>query len=102
MTLIFISDELRLLNGHINTTVSVFLFKPFCSYLLYRQAQHQPTNNPNASKFAQKFGSSDVCPRCGKAVYAAEKVVGAGNVSDFSVVFILINKYHDAMNYNIY
>ncbi|TSM36110.1 Troponin T, cardiac muscle [Bagarius yarrelli] len=42
-------------------------------------APHQPTNNPNASKFAQKLGSSDVCPRCGKSVYAAEKVVGAGN-----------------------
>ncbi|TRY82169.1 hypothetical protein DNTS_000368 [Danionella cerebrum] len=41
--------------------------------------EHKPTNNPNASKFAQKFGGSDVCPRCGKAVYAAEKVIGAGN-----------------------
>ncbi|KAK2885873.1 hypothetical protein Q8A67_016710 [Cirrhinus molitorella] len=41
--------------------------------------EHQPTNNPNTSKFAQKFGGSDVCPRCGKAVYAAEKVIGAGN-----------------------
>ncbi|KAI2649952.1 Cysteine and glycine-rich protein 1 [Labeo rohita] len=40
---------------------------------------HQPTNNPNTSKFAQKFGGSDVCPRCSKAVYAAEKVIGAGN-----------------------
>uniref|UniRef100_A0A3B1K6S7 Cysteine and glycine-rich protein 1 n=1 Tax=Astyanax mexicanus TaxID=7994 RepID=A0A3B1K6S7_ASTMX len=43
------------------------------------QGPHRPTNNPNASKFAQKFGGSDVCPRCGKSVYAAEKVVGAGN-----------------------
>uniref|UniRef100_A0A9J8BF51 Cysteine and glycine-rich protein 1 n=1 Tax=Cyprinus carpio carpio TaxID=630221 RepID=A0A9J8BF51_CYPCA len=41
--------------------------------------EHQPTNNPNTSKLAQKFGSSDVCPRCSKAVYAAEKVIGAGN-----------------------
>uniref|UniRef100_A0A672S8I7 Cysteine and glycine-rich protein 1 n=1 Tax=Sinocyclocheilus grahami TaxID=75366 RepID=A0A672S8I7_SINGR len=41
--------------------------------------EHQPTNNPNASKFAQKFGGSDNCPRCSKAVYAAEKVIGAGN-----------------------
>ncbi|KAA0706815.1 Cysteine and glycine-rich protein 1 [Triplophysa tibetana] len=41
--------------------------------------QHQPTNNPNTSKFAQKFGGSDICPRCSKAVYAAEKVIGAGN-----------------------
>ncbi|KAJ8258078.1 hypothetical protein GJAV_G00192910 [Gymnothorax javanicus] len=42
-------------------------------------APHCPTNNPNKSKFAQKFGGSEVCPRCGKAVYAAEKVIGAGN-----------------------
>ncbi|KAL2104222.1 hypothetical protein ACEWY4_001090 [Coilia grayii] len=43
------------------------------------QAEHRPTNNPNQSKFAQKFGGSDPCPRCGKAVYAAEKVIGAGS-----------------------
>uniref|UniRef100_A0A3Q3JNE6 Cysteine and glycine-rich protein 1 n=1 Tax=Monopterus albus TaxID=43700 RepID=A0A3Q3JNE6_MONAL len=42
-------------------------------------APHRPTNNPNASKLAQRFGGSDKCPRCGKAVYAAEKVIGAGN-----------------------
>uniref|UniRef100_A0A668AHW7 Cysteine and glycine-rich protein 3 (cardiac LIM protein) n=1 Tax=Myripristis murdjan TaxID=586833 RepID=A0A668AHW7_9TELE len=30
------------------------------------------------SKFAHKFGGSDRCPRCSKAVYAAEKVMGAG------------------------
>ncbi|XP_061593867.1 cysteine and glycine-rich protein 3 isoform X2 [Cololabis saira] len=34
--------------------------------------------NPTAEKLAQKFGSSDRCPRCSKAVYAAEKVMGAG------------------------
>ncbi|KAM3849577.1 cysteine and glycine-rich protein 1-like isoform 1-T1 [Diretmus argenteus] len=42
-------------------------------------APHRPTNNPNTSKIAQKFGGSDKCPRCGKAVYAAEKVMGAGS-----------------------
>ncbi|KAL0978786.1 hypothetical protein UPYG_G00175170 [Umbra pygmaea] len=42
-------------------------------------AAHRPTNNPNASKLATKFGSSDVCPRCAKAVYSAEKVLGGGN-----------------------
>lgn len=75
---------------YINMPASVW-FKYLDFYLLifsHRQASHQPTNNPNASKFAQKFGSSDVCPRCGKAVYAAEKVVGAGNVRDFSPVFL--------------
>nr|AFK10997.1 cysteine and glycine-rich protein 1-like isoform 1 [Callorhinchus milii] len=39
---------------------------------------HYPTNNPNSSRFAQKFGGSERCPRCDKAVYAAEKVIGAG------------------------
>ncbi|KAK1898189.1 Cysteine and glycine-rich protein 2 [Dissostichus eleginoides] len=42
-------------------------------------APHRPTSNPNPSKLAQKFGGSDKCSRCGKAVYAAEKVIGAGN-----------------------
>ncbi|EPQ20353.1 Cysteine and glycine-rich protein 1 [Myotis brandtii] len=34
---------------------------------------HRPTTNPNASKFAQKIGGSERCPRCSQAVYAAEK-----------------------------
>ncbi|KAK3567923.1 hypothetical protein QTP86_027256, partial [Hemibagrus guttatus] len=38
----------------------------------------QSTNTQNTSKLAQRFGGSDVCPRCGKAVYAAEKTIGAG------------------------
>ena len=29
---------------------------------------------------AGKFGSSDRCPKCGGAVYMAEKIVGAGSV----------------------
>ncbi|MBN3284263.1 CSRP1 protein, partial [Polyodon spathula] len=45
---------------------------------LEEQGEHRPTTNPNPSKFAQKVGGSEVCPRCSKAVYAAEKVVGAG------------------------
>lgn len=45
-----------------------------------RPAPHRPTTNPNPSKLAQKFGGSEKCPRCGKAVYAAEKVIGAGSV----------------------
>ncbi|NXN88253.1 CSRP2 protein, partial [Bombycilla garrulus] len=39
---------------------------------------HQPTTNPNPSKFAQKFGGTEKCSRCGNSVYAAEKVIGAG------------------------
>ncbi|KAA8591018.1 hypothetical protein FQN60_001961 [Etheostoma spectabile] len=42
-------------------------------------APHRPTSNPNPSKLAQTFGGSDKCPRCGKSVYAAEKVIGAGS-----------------------
>ncbi|KAM4045369.1 cysteine and glycine-rich protein 1-like [Anomaloglossus baeobatrachus] len=42
-------------------------------------SRFQPTSNPNASKFAQKATQSDVCPRCSKTVYAAEKVIGGGN-----------------------
>ncbi|KAG7481734.1 hypothetical protein JOB18_003601 [Solea senegalensis] len=36
------------------------------------------STNANPSKCSQKFGGSDHCPRCSKAVYAAEKVMGAG------------------------
>ncbi|XP_053281292.1 cysteine and glycine-rich protein 3 [Pleuronectes platessa] len=36
------------------------------------------TTNSDPSKGQQKFGGSDRCPRCSKAVFAAEKVMGAG------------------------
>ncbi|XP_016096128.1 cysteine and glycine-rich protein 3-like isoform X2 [Sinocyclocheilus grahami] len=39
---------------------------------------HPASANSNPNRFAQKFGSTDRCPRCSKAVYAAEKVMGAG------------------------
>lgn len=39
---------------------------------------HPKPTNTSGNKFSQKFGSSDRCPRCSKAVYAAEKVMGAG------------------------
>lgn len=29
---------------------------------------------------SSKFGGADKCPRCGKTVYMAEKIVGAGSV----------------------
>ncbi|KAG5848879.1 cysteine and glycine-rich protein 3-like [Anguilla rostrata] len=37
-----------------------------------------PSTTSNPSKFAQKFGGCDHCSRCSKAVYAAEKIIGAG------------------------
>uniref|UniRef100_A0A669QFN7 Cysteine and glycine-rich protein 1 n=1 Tax=Phasianus colchicus TaxID=9054 RepID=A0A669QFN7_PHACC len=46
----------------------------------YEEGQsHRPTN-PNASRMAQKVGGSDGCPRCGQAVYAAEKVIGGSHL----------------------
>lgn len=70
----------------------------FIFYFLFRSSSKpQPAaSNATASKFSQKFGSSDRCPRCSKAVYAAEKVMGAGKVrtgqrhSDSSLAFILM------------
>lgn len=45
-----------------------------------RTHTHRPTTNTNTSKFAQKFGGSEKCARCGDAVYAAEKIMSAGKV----------------------
>ena len=53
----------------------------------FRTQCHRPTTNPNPSKFAQKFGDSDKCGRCGESVYAAEKIVGAGKVTGGGVEY---------------
>ncbi|XP_041917367.1 cysteine and glycine-rich protein 3 [Alosa sapidissima] len=49
---------------------------------LNARSQHSQSRlastDSNSNKFAQKFGSADRCPRCSKAVYAAEKVMCAG------------------------
>ncbi|CAB1346234.1 unnamed protein product [Coregonus sp. 'balchen'] len=51
----------------------------YCKSCYGKKTQcHRPSTNPNSSKFAQKFGGSDKCGRCGESVYAAEKIVGAG------------------------
>lgn len=49
---------------------------------------HRPTTNPNPSKFAQKFGGTEKCSRCGDSVYAAEKVIGAGKVRNCMCCFV--------------
>lgn len=42
------------------------------------QAYVAPLKDPLANK-ANKFAGSDICPRCGKAVYMAEKMMGGGS-----------------------
>lgn len=51
------------------------------TFSLFHSVQpHRPTANLNTSKYAQKYGGAEKCPRCGGPVYAAEKVIGAGKV----------------------
>uniref|UniRef100_A0A803VJ69 Cysteine and glycine rich protein 3 n=1 Tax=Ficedula albicollis TaxID=59894 RepID=A0A803VJ69_FICAL len=38
----------------------------------------RPSTPTNASKFAKKMVDVEKCPRCGKSVYAAEKIMGGG------------------------
>uniref|UniRef100_A0A8C9MX35 Cysteine and glycine-rich protein 1 n=1 Tax=Serinus canaria TaxID=9135 RepID=A0A8C9MX35_SERCA len=47
----------------------------------YEEGQPHRPLNPNAARMTQKVGGADGCPRCGQAVYAAEKVIGAGKVT---------------------
>lgn len=42
-----------------------------------------PSTPTNPSKFAKKMVDVDKCPRCGKSVYAAEKIMGGGKVSSY-------------------
>lgn len=53
----------------------------YASFRSPKPARAATTSNP--SKFSAKFGESEKCPRCGKSVYAAEKVMGGGKVRMF-------------------
>lgn len=45
------------------------------------QAHVAPLQAPVVSKSSQpRWGGADICPRCGKAVYMAEKMMGGGSV----------------------
>lgn len=39
-----------------------------------------PAPTSGGGSGSSKFGGADKCPRCGKTVYMAEKIVGAGSV----------------------
>lgn len=54
-------------------------FKNFCFRGSPKPAR--PSTPTNTSKFAKKMVDVDKCPRCGKSVYAAEKIMGGGKVS---------------------
>lgn len=51
------------------------------------QAHMAPKLGTTTSTNKPKFGSTDVCPRCGKAVYMAEKMMGGGSAWHKSTCF---------------
>merc|ERR1712071_152283 len=51
------------------------------------QAHVAPLINGNRSTGVRKYGSKDTCPRCGRAVYMAEKMMGGGSAWHKSTCF---------------
>ena len=49
-----------------------------------------PTSGGGAGG-GSRYGGADKCPRCGKTVYMAEKIVGAGSVRILIIVVINSN-----------
>ncbi len=47
-----------------------------------------PTGGGGAGR--SKFGGADRCPRCGKTVYMAEKIVGAGSVCSHQHLLMVV------------
>lgn len=65
------------------------LFFKWCFKYVFRSSPKpaRPSTPTNPSKFAKKFGDVEKCPRCGKSVYAAEKIMGGGKVR-YHIFFI--------------
>lgn len=78
----FPDESKSLAQGHTASTVcqgrSIGFIHLSISIRSPKAARSATTSNP--SKFTAKFGESEKCPRCGKSVYAAEKVMGGGKV----------------------
>ena len=49
-----------------------------------------PSGGGRGGGAATNFGGAEKCPRCGKSVYAAEKVIGAGSVSTYCSNTLLV------------
>lgn len=55
------------------------------------QAHVAPLQAPVVPKSSQpRWGGADICPRCGKAVYMAEKMMGGGSVIHIFFCFLLL------------
>ncbi|GFU60506.1 cysteine and glycine-rich protein 2 [Nephila pilipes] len=63
-----------------HTLVKNIEWLPLCNIPAVAQAHVAPLKAPVVQKSSQpKWGGADVCPRCGKAVYMAEKMMGGGS-----------------------
>ncbi|XP_034445339.1 cysteine and glycine-rich protein 1a [Hippoglossus hippoglossus] len=45
----------------------------------HEEPRPRSTNSPNPTPQASRYGGADKCARCGKSVYANEKVIAAGS-----------------------